>query len=179
MHANISDIVLDIVANSIEAAAGKIMLSIYNDSKFLEIVVEDDGTGMDENTLRKVRNPFFTDGKKHASRKVGLGIPFVIQTTELCNGRFEISSVLNEGTVIKFSLDLENIDTPPAGNMVSTIVMLMGHPGQFELIVKYKTLNGEFEIGRTELLDALGDLEDVSNIKLANEYITGLEEDIK
>ncbi|MDA3798053.1 MAG: ATP-binding protein [Kiritimatiellae bacterium] len=179
MHANISDIVLDIVANSIEADAEKIILSIYNDSKFLNIAVEDDGTGMDENTLKKVKDPFFTDGKKHVSRKVGLGIPFVIQTTELCNGSFEISSVLNEGTVIKFSVDLENIDTPPTGDLVSTIVMLMGYPGQFELIVKYKTINGEFEISRTELLDALGDLEDVSSIKLADEYITGLEEDIK
>jgi hypothetical protein len=179
VHAEISDIVLDVVANSIEAEATKILLYIYNDNSVLRIRVEDNGSGMDTKTLEKVKDPFFTDGTKHTSRKVGLGIPFVIQTTELCNGNFDISSTINVGTVLEFSLDLNNIDTPPTGDLVSTIVMLMGYPGEFELIVKYETLKGEYELSKMELLEALGDLENVSSIKLAKEYILGLEEELK
>ena len=179
MHAVISDIVLDIVANSIEAESTKILLYIYNDNSEITIKVGDNGRGMDEETLKKVKDPFFTDGSKHASRKVGLGIPFVIQTAELCNGSFDISSTINVGTVLKFSLDLNNIDTPPLGDFVSTVVMLMGYPGEFELVVQYKTLKGEYELKRTELLEALGDLESIASIKLAKEYILGLEEELK
>ena len=179
MHALISDIVLDVVANSIEARATKILLYIYNDNSVVQVKVEDNGCGMDEDTLKKVKDPFFTDGKKHTSRKVGLGIPFVIQTTELCNGSFNISSTLNVGTVLEFSLDLNNIDTPPIGDLVSAVVMLMGYSGECELVVQYKTLKGEYELKRTELLEALGDLENVSSIKLAKEYILGLEEELK
>jgi len=179
VHALISDIVLDVVANSIEARATKILLYIYNDNSVVQVKVEDNGCGMDEDTLKKVKDPFFTDGKKHTSRKVGLGIPFVIQTAELCNGSFNISSTLNVGTVLEFSLDLNNIDTPPIGDLVSSVVMLMGYPGEFELVVQYKTLKGEYELKRTELLEALGDLENVSSIKLAKEYILGLEEELK
>ncbi len=179
MHAVISDIVLDVVANSIEAQATKVLLSVYNDNNLFKVRVEDNGIGMDDKTLEKVKDPFFTDGKKHFLRKVGLGIPFAIQAALLCNGSFNISSTLNVGTVLDFSLDLNNIDTPPIGDFVSTVVMLMGYPGEFELIVQYKTLKGVYEIKRTELLEALGDLESVSNIKLAKEYILGLEEELK
>ena len=179
MHAVISDIVLDVVANSIEAKATKISLYIHNDNSVVQVKVEDNGTGMDEEILKKVKDPFFTDGNKHTSRKVGLGIPFVIQTADLCNGSFDISSTLDVGTVLEFSLDLNNIDTPPTGDFVSAVVMLVGYPGEFEIVVQHKTLKGEYELKRTELLEALGDLESVSNIKLAKEYILGLEEELK
>jgi len=179
VHAVISDIVLDVVANSIEAKATKISLYIHNDNSVVQVKVEDNGTGMDEEILKKVKDPFFTDGNKHTSRKVGLGIPFVIQTADLCNGSFDISSTLDVGTVLEFSLDLNNIDTPPTGDFVSAVVMLVGYPGEFEIVVQHKTLKGEYELKRTELLEALGDLESVSNIKLAKEYILGLEEELK
>lgn len=46
---------------------------------------------MDEETLKKVKDPFFTDGEKHKERKVGLGIPFLIQA-EAAGGNLTFQS---------------------------------------------------------------------------------------
>lgn len=134
---------------------------------------------MKAETLKKVQDPFYTDGEKHTNRHVGLGIPFVIQAVELCNGSFDISSKVGVGTKIRFSFDITNVDTPPMGDLVSAIVMLMGYPGNFELTVNYKTMKGESCISKTELLEALDNLEDISNIQLAKAYIHGLIDEIQ
>jgi hypothetical protein len=36
--------------------------------------------------LKKIQDPFFTDGTKHIKRKVGLGIPFLMQAVSLSGG---------------------------------------------------------------------------------------------
>jgi len=71
---DLSSHMMDIVQNSIRAEASWIQIRICEDPEadlFL-IEIQDNGCGMDEATLARVRDPFFTS---RTVRKVGLGIP--------------------------------------------------------------------------------------------------------
>ncbi|MGE0003804.1 MAG: ATP-binding protein, partial [Candidatus Izemoplasmatales bacterium] len=72
---DLSLFMLDIVENSFNAHATTVTVtlsdSIHENRLSLEIV--DNGIGMDQTTLEKVTNPFYTT---RTTRKVGLGIPF-------------------------------------------------------------------------------------------------------
>ena len=66
--------ILDIAQNSLSAGAGLVTLTVDEDSgaDSLTLRVEDDGRGMDADTLQRVRDPFYTT---RTTRKVGMGIP--------------------------------------------------------------------------------------------------------
>ena len=53
---------LDLVQNSVAAGASLIEISIEEDEKedWLNIVVEDNGKGMDKETMEKAVDPFYT-----------------------------------------------------------------------------------------------------------------------
>ena len=71
---DLSSHMMDIVQNSIRAEASWIQIRICEDPEadlFL-IEIQDNGCGMDEATLARVRDPFFTS---RTVRKVGLNEP--------------------------------------------------------------------------------------------------------
>ena len=78
---DLSSHMMDIVQNSIRAEASWIQIRICEDPEadlFL-IEIQDNGCGMDEATLARVRDPFFTS---RTVRKVGLGIPLLQQNAD-------------------------------------------------------------------------------------------------
>jgi C4-dicarboxylate-specific signal transduction histidine kinase len=70
------------------------------DEAHIRLIVRDTGTGMLPDTLRQIREPFFTT-KTQGS---GLGIPVSIQLMEGMGGRFEIESQLDFGTTVTLYL---------------------------------------------------------------------------
>ena len=66
--------ILDIVENSVKAKASLTEIIINEDDEHLIIIINDNGCGMSEQTLKSVLNPFYTS---RTTRKVGLGIPFL------------------------------------------------------------------------------------------------------
>jgi len=66
----------------------------------VQIVVADDGPGMDEETLRQIYEPFFTT-KTHGS---GLGLPVVQQLMEGMGGGASIVSRLERGTTVTLEM---------------------------------------------------------------------------
>jgi len=70
----IADFILDITENSIRAKASEITssLSIQSKTDTITLVVTDNGCGMDEETLQKATEPFYTT---KTTRKIGLGLP--------------------------------------------------------------------------------------------------------
>ena len=146
------------------------------------MTVVDDGKGMDEAELVRAQDPFYTDGVKHRHRKVGLGLPFVIQTTKMTQGRFQISSRKGHGTVVTATFNQAHWDTPPLGDLPATLGQLMALGGDQEVVV-HRTLRGPkgvrtWEAKRSELRDALGSLEDLQSVTLLREYFRSLEEDL-
>lgn len=180
MHASICDFLLDIVQNSIEAAATLVEVSIKESRKSIAFVVKDNGKGMSEETLKKVTDPFYTDGEKHVHRKIGLGLPFLIQAIEAVGGKFSITSQVGVGTTVSFNFLLDAIDSPPMGDLVATMVAFLtfGDEKHQLLVERELTLEKQqesYEIDRLELLDLLGDFSTVGNLKLLKSFIESQE----
>jgi hypothetical protein len=152
---------------------------LEQDERSFTMILSDDGKGMDEDELVRAQDPFYTDGVKHRHRKVGLGLPFVIQTTRMTQGWFQISSRKGEGTTVTARFNLEHWDTPPLGDLPATLGQLMALAGDHEAVVR-RTLkgpkgSGSWEAKRSELLEALGSLEDLGALTLLREYFRDAE----
>ena len=93
---DLSSHMMDIVQNSIRAEASWIQIRICEDPEadlFL-IEIQDNGCGMDEATLARVRDPFFTS---RTVRKVGLGIPLLQQNAEkLVSSHSRVKGLLSQ-----------------------------------------------------------------------------------
>lgn len=134
--------ILDLAQNSISAQARSIVIKVIEkagDNK-LEIEINDDGVGMSELEVKKVLDPFVTSRN---TRRVGLGLPLIKQTAELCNGGILLSSESNRGTTVRAFFQIDHIDRPPLGDMAETVaVMVAANP---EVDFKYIHQCGEKE----------------------------------
>jgi hypothetical protein len=112
--------ILDIVQNSIDAGSNIISITINEDTirDTLVIKVKDNGKGMDAQTARRARDPFFTS---RTTRKVGLGIPLLAAAAERCGGSLKITSLPGKGTEVSASFIHSHIDRAPIGNMWDTV----------------------------------------------------------
>jgi hypothetical protein len=147
----------DLVQNSLAAGAKSIRLivkeSAQQDSLTLEVV--DDGRGMDDKTLARVQDPFFTS-KTH--KKVGLGIPLLKATTQLCRGDFRITSAPGQGTTVRAQLQKSHLDCPPLGNLEETLLTLLVTLDPVDLRFVYSSEKGEFVLDSGEIRSQVGDM---------------------
>jgi len=179
MHATICDLITDLVQNSIEAGANEITLDIEETETNLNVVIADNGKGMDAETLGKAKDPFWSNGHKHKHRKVGLGLPFLFQTAEMTGGTAGIESEEGVGTTVTFNLEPKNVDLPVFGNFATAAATLMTYGFDGNLAIKRKRRNKEYEVSRNELIQALGDLNDVESLTLLKQFIASQEEELE
>ncbi|MDR0403056.1 MAG: ATP-binding protein [Treponema sp.] len=212
MHFTLADLAADITQNAAESGADTVELEIretFSEKAEFRFVVKDNGKGMSGADLDQAVDPFVTDGLKHPGRRVGLGVPFLIQTAFQSGGGWRICSVKDgqsvlrgsapdgeadktggsvnrpgfaSGTAVEAWFDSANVDTPPTGDIPGLFrtVMLFSGPG--EIILKrcrtggaYPELN--YEVTKSDLAGALGDLEDASSLALLGKYLRSLEGD--
>ncbi len=180
MHYTLCDLIADLTQNATEANSKKIELNFFETEKNLNVVIRDNGKGMNAETLKRVKDPFYTDGIKHPNRKVGLGIPFLMQTAMSTNGDWDIVSEEGLGTTVSMNFDLTNIDTPPIGTVQGLFRQVLILPGDFELIInrkkQNKTYNLDYTLVKTELVEALGGMETVTDLALLGDFIQSQEE---
>jgi len=74
----------------------KFLPYIYKPGKFIKLEVKDTGSGMDNNTLEKIFNPYFTT--KEVGKGTGLGLAVVDGIIKKHNGFIKLSSKINQGT---------------------------------------------------------------------------------
>lgn len=77
---------------------------------YVQISVEDTGTGMDEATLAKAFEPFFTS--KEFGRSSGLGLSMVYGFARESKGDIRLTSKLGQGTQVKLLLPSSASDLP-------------------------------------------------------------------
>ncbi len=179
MHATICDYIADTVQNSIEAGAGRIDARLTENGDTVEITVKDNGKGMDEETLGRVWNPFYTEEGKHDKRRVGLGLPLLRQTVEATGGGFTIESEPGKGTEIVYCFGATHPDTPPLGNVAATVVSLMNYACDCDIRFTHTIGPESYSIEKSELEDALGDLREASNLVLAKAFLKDQESGLK
>ena len=178
MHATICDLITDLVQNSIEANAKEITLNVEETKTNLNVVIADNGKGMSADTIEKAKDPFYTDGLKHKHRKVGLGLPFLFQTAEMTGGTAQIESEEGFGTTVTFNLDQTNVDLPAFGNFTTAATTLMTYGFDGNLTIRRTVKNKSYEVGKSELIEALGDLNDLESLTLLKQFIEGNEKEI-
>lgn len=176
MHYTVSDYLLDIIQNGIEAGGTEIGVELEEDGTSLSVRIRDNGCGMDAATRKKALDPFHTDGIKHPGRKVGLGLPFLQQATDATGGTLDILSEPGKGTEIRFSFPSAHLDAPPLGNLCECMTAALCFEGDFELRFDRKRKDDSYSFSRKELQEALGDLDSVGSISLLREYLESLED---
>ncbi|MGD0077458.1 MAG: HDOD domain-containing protein [Sedimentisphaerales bacterium] len=97
----------NIICNAVEADGTKsnpvtIKASANGAKGGVTIEVSDSGRGMDEETLAKATQPFFSN--KPAGRKRGMGLAHAQRLIQINNGTLEISSRPAKGTTVKITL---------------------------------------------------------------------------
>ncbi|GDY11998.1 hypothetical protein LBMAG53_08760 [Planctomycetota bacterium] len=87
------------------AHTGRVAVRIHgglNRSDPVQVIIEDDGVGMDEATLARAGEPFFTT--KGPDRGVGLGLATARGILAQCHGRLHLASGPGRGTVASVNL---------------------------------------------------------------------------
>jgi len=100
-------VLVNVIKNSIEALEDRenkeiiIKTTILN--KKVLITIEDNGPGLDKETLKNIKEPFYTT-KKNGT---GLGVPLSIEIINAHNGEMNFESIPNRKTVVSIILPLE------------------------------------------------------------------------
>jgi PAS domain S-box-containing protein len=115
--AQIEDAVLNLILNAIEAieaieGEGKVVVRIRREESEAEaefdeeavIEVSDNGSGISEEDLARIFQPFFTTTKGGS----GLGLPAVRRIVRAHGGRVEVKSTVGEGSTFTIHLPLED-----------------------------------------------------------------------
>lgn len=147
--------VLDIVQNSVKAGASIVSVGITEDKRQdrLVLTVEDDGSGMDGETLARVTDPFFTT---RTTRKVGLGLSFLKAAAIATGGDMTIASKPGYGTRVEAVFGYDHLDRPPLGRMDDTMAALIACNPDMEFVYRHRTGCGEYELDTREMRQMLG-----------------------
>jgi anti-sigma regulatory factor (Ser/Thr protein kinase) len=173
---------LDIAENAIAAGARHLHISIIESlaTDSLVITIQDDGCGMDAETLAKVRTPFYTT---RTTRDVGLGIPLLAAAAERSGGGLEISSAPSVGTTVVARFQRSHIDRAPLGDVAGALMAILLRSADEGLGLTYEHRMDEwvFAFDTRELRDLLGDVSpgDAAVRRWLSEYLARCEQELK
>jgi two-component system sporulation sensor kinase B len=103
-YCRIKQVLINMIKNSIESIPNKgtININTYSKSKNFYIEIEDNGVGMDKETLSKITDMFFTT----KVRGSGLGVSLSKEIVEAHNGTIKYTSTPNKGTKVTIKLPI-------------------------------------------------------------------------
>jgi signal transduction histidine kinase len=93
---------MNLIINAIQAipSVGRIFINIAEEKGFYNIEIKDTGSGISEENMTKIFNPFFTTKQKGS----GLGLPIVRKIIEGHGGQIDIESKEGNGTSVMIRL---------------------------------------------------------------------------
>ncbi len=164
---NISMHILDIVQNAISAKANLIEICISENTKsnVLDVLINDNGNGMDKELLTHVADPYITT---RTTRKVGLGIPLLKHSAEQANGYIKVRSEKQIGTSIQATFQYDHIDRPPLGDCAGTIVLLVAANPEIDFKYIHSVNSNKYIFDTKEIKEVLED------VKISDPKIRGM-----
>ena len=87
---------------------GKIYISQKRIADKVEIVIEDEGCGMDEETLHHIFEKFYQGDTSHATEGNGLGLALTLRCLQMMNGCIRAESHKGKGSKFTVQLPIEN-----------------------------------------------------------------------
>lgn len=129
--------ILDIAENAIRAGAKKIMIELLEDQSNdrFTLSIEDDGKGMDKETVNMAMDPFFTT---KSSKEIGLGLALLSQAAQQADGELKIDSEEARGTKVTVVFRLSHPDMKPIGDIFSTMAVLVAEKPSTQFILDYR-----------------------------------------
>ena len=148
---------LDLVQNAYSADSTRVDVKVICDDTLdrLTMSVSDDGQGMDEDTLERVRRGYYSTKSEDS---VGLGIPLLRETAQHCDGRFSIESQPGKGTNVAAVFRRSHVDLPPFGNLAATFLNILVTAGSRYVSISFQCDGNELELDTAALSDLLGEL---------------------
>lgn len=150
--------ILDIAENSVKAGATLTEISVLEENDTITLVIKDNGSGMTDEVLKSVTNPFYTT---RTTRKVGMGLPLLKLEAEMTGGSLTVESrhisdyPNNHGTVVTAVFYKNHIDCTPIGDVVSSMTTLIqGHP-DIDFLFLHKMENKKVLLDTRELRNVL------------------------
>lgn len=151
---NIADHILDIAENSVRAEASKIdiLLSVNTSTNLMKLSFIDDGIGMNDEVVEKIQDPFFSTRE---TRRIGMGIPLLMQNSEMSGGQVIISSKEEEGTIVVATFQYDDLDCPPLGDIADAIYFLSSSHLDVRFVFDYKFNDISYTWDTQEVNEAL------------------------
>ncbi len=163
--------ILDIAENSIRAHADRIVIEIVESEERNELTmtITDNGEGMDDETLSRVMDPFFTT---KTVRRIGIGLSLLDQAARQTGGGTTIESTRGKGTRITARFTLDHVDRQPVGDLASTMSILIGGNPSIDFVLRHDRGKDGFLFETRSLREELGDV-DLNEPEVLN-FIAGL-----
>lgn len=104
----IKSVIINLIDNSVKANADKIRVMGYIKEKSYIMEVADDGMGIPEEELKRVKEAFYMVDKSRSRRQhgAGLGLALCDRIIKLHKGTLEIESRYGEGTTVRIILQI-------------------------------------------------------------------------
>ncbi len=164
--------ILDIVQNSISAGATRVILTVDEapEADLLTIVIGDNGKGMTPEQVSRLSDPFFTS---RTTRKVGMGIPLLMDSARQSGGDVRIESEPGKGTEVTAVFGYSNIDRPPLGDVANALMLLVSSNPALDFLFTYRYNGEEYLFDTVDVREILGDdaLKDLTIIRNLEEMI--------
>jgi two-component system sensor histidine kinase RegB len=100
-----------LVRNALQASEQSVEVRVRTSPERVEIKIVDHGTGMSQELLARVGEPFFTT--KEPGRGMGLGVFLARALAERLGGSLELSSAIKQGTTVRVVLP-QHVDSATA-----------------------------------------------------------------
>lgn len=102
----LSHLWINLIENAIKYSNenGHIAIECHENDGVIQFTIRDDGSGMDENTLKHIFDKFFQGDKAHAVQGNGIGLSIVKRIIELCKGTIMVESKIGQGTTFVVKL---------------------------------------------------------------------------
>ena len=180
---HLSKTIMNLISNAAEAIceAGKITISTENryidkpvsgydyvdEGDYVALIVSDTGTGISNEDIGKIFEPFYTK-KKMGRSGTGLGMAVVWGTVKDHHGYIDVQSILGNGTT--FTLYFPITRQGPAGN--DTVFSIKDYMNKGESILVVDDIKQQREIASTILKELGYSVATVSSGEEAVEYLS-------
>ena len=159
----------NILQNAAEAGAKSVKVTsrLTEERGVLEIDIEDDGSGMEENVMQKAWSPFFsTRGVDHH----GLGLPAAMHVVSQAQGRIALVSEKGKGTTVAMFLPRGYSNNEPVETGDAKTVVLIDDNDDWANLLANLLKDSNVKLSQTTDLKNLP----AADLILVDEHITAL-----